>query len=91
MSLIGGGGPDLVILGRNGSDFAIIDGSKIAGLTSPVDARTASDVIVPYPSGFSTLLIGGGTLLPDINGDGFPDFALTNAASNNAGLVQLFW
>ena len=90
-SLVGGPGPDVVVIARNGSDFGIVDGSKIAGLTSPVDARTVSDVIVPYPPGFSALLIGGGTLLPDINGDGFPDIALTNAASNNAGLVQLFW
>jgi hypothetical protein len=91
LSLIGGASPDVVVLGRNGSDLGIVDGSKIAGLTSPIDARTAADVIVPFPAGFSPLLIGGGTLLPDINGDGFPDIALTNAANNTAGLVQLFW
>ena len=91
LSLIGSATPDLVVGARNGSDFAIVDGSKISALTSPVDARTAAASIVPLPSGFLNLLIGGSTLIPDINGDGYPDFALSNAASNNAGEVVVFW
>jgi hypothetical protein len=91
LSLIGGSTPDLVVLGRNGTDFAIIDGSKVAALPSPVDARTVADVIMPYPAGFSMLLIGGSTVIPDVNGDGHPDFAFSNAASNNAGQVVVLW
>jgi hypothetical protein len=91
VSLIGATGADLVVIGRNGTDFAIIDGSKIPPLPSPSDARMVGDVIVPFPTGFGALSTAAGTLIPDINGDQYPDIALGASSPSVAGQVAVIW
>jgi hypothetical protein len=81
---------------QNGSAFTIIDGRTFAGpaLASPVDAATIGAVTVPFPANWSATAEGGGRLLPDINGDTYPDFAIstiTNSSGAIAGKVAIYW
>ncbi|HLK91584.1 MAG TPA: FG-GAP-like repeat-containing protein [Polyangia bacterium] len=91
-SVIGDGTPDIVVVPRNGAKLAILDGAKLGSLVSPADLSTAADVVISLP----TALVGvpnnsDGSLIPDVNGDGFADFVISDGASSDAGKTVIFW
>jgi hypothetical protein len=90
LSFIGDTKPDLVMVARNGTKFGIVDGDKLTNVASPIDASGWSDVIVTLPAGWNTS-VGIQSLVRDIDGDGYPDFAISNAASTVAGQVLVYW
>ena len=90
-SLIGDAAPDLVVISRDGINFAIVDGQTIRTATSPIDANVSASVIIPVPSGWVASGEAQATLIPDLNGDGYPDFAVGNAIGTVAGKVVAYW
>jgi hypothetical protein len=89
-STIGSSSPDVVLVPRNGGKLAIIDGDKISALVNPVDAANVADVQLNLPAGFLPNN-SDGSLVTDVNGDGFADFAVSDGASSDAGQVLIFW
>ena len=93
-SLIGDGSPDLIQIPQKGSGFFIIDGKVLAGpppATSPIDSSIAGAVAFPFPAGWGATAESGGALLPDINGDGYSDFAISSASGLVPGSVVIYW
>jgi len=92
VSIIGDSKPDIALtsLQLTGT-LDIVDGSKVAGVTSPADTISAGDVHVPLPTGWSATAAGVSNLIRDINGDGFPDFALGDQFGTMPGRVAVFW
>jgi hypothetical protein len=90
VSTIGSSSSDVVLVPRNGGKLAIIDGDKFSTLASPADAAVVADVLFNLPSGF-TPNNSDGSLVPDVNGDGFADFAVSDGASSDAGQVLIYW
>jgi len=90
-SLIGDATPDLVMIARDGVSFAILDGQTVRSTPSPIDANVSASVTIPVPAGWVATGEGQGTLIPDLNGDGYPDFAVGNAIGAVAGKVVAYW
>jgi hypothetical protein len=91
-SLIGGdAAPDLVQVPQSATSVFIIDGRAVVGAASPLEASTAAAVTVPLPPSFGTIAEGGARLLPDLDGDGYPDFAIAAASGPVPGKVAVFW
>jgi hypothetical protein len=90
-SLLGSSTPDFVVVPRNGGIFGIVDGSKESALSNPADVRTSADVVLNTPGTFTLPTSGAGSLIPDVNGDGFADFAIGNGSSAVAGQVLVYW
>jgi hypothetical protein len=90
LSIIGNGDPDLAVLSRSASNLAILDGAGVAGL-STVDMTTAAQVLVPLPAGWGFTAEASGGLSPDINGDGYADFSVSNAFGTVPGSVAVYW
>lgn len=88
LSLIGDVTPDLVFAGEGGSILTISDGAKIAGKSTPNDLASTAEVKITLPSGWSS---GEGTagIVPDISGDGLPDFCIGSGLQPGAFLV--YW
>jgi hypothetical protein len=85
-SIIGDSKPDVGLTSlQNGNTLDIIDGNRLAGLTSPANTRTVADVHVPMTA------LGVGDLIRDVNGDGFADFALGDQFGVVPGRVAVFW
>jgi hypothetical protein len=92
VSMIGGDSkPDIGISGSNGVAIDIFDGTTVSALVSPVDSTSAAAVHVPLPSGWSGTPLGQQSLIKDINGDGYPDFALGDLFGTVPGRVAVFW
>jgi hypothetical protein len=92
VSIIGDGKPDVALTSLQlAGSLDIVDGSKITGITSPADTISAGDVHVPLPAGWSATAAGVGNLIRDINGDGYPDFALGDQFGVVPGRVAVFW
>ncbi|HVZ85491.1 MAG TPA: FG-GAP-like repeat-containing protein, partial [Polyangia bacterium] len=91
VSVIGDGTPDIIVAPRNGGKVAIIDGSKVAALTSPANVAATADVLINFPAGLGLPNNSDGTLLPDVNGDGFADFAISDGSSTDAGNTVIFY
>jgi hypothetical protein len=89
-SFIGDPTPDIVVVPRNGTMFGIVDGAKLPALTSPIDVAASGDVHLTLPSGW-TPAIGVQSIVPDVDGDGYPDFAISDGASTIAGQVLVYW
>jgi hypothetical protein len=90
LSLIGDGTPDVVLGADITSVLTILDGSKLAARTSPIETTSAAEVKVPLPGTWTTG-DGAASLIPDINGDGKPDFCLGNAFGSVPGGVAVYW
>jgi hypothetical protein len=91
LSLIGDGKADVALAGQAGGTLDIVDGSKLATLTSPIDTAVSADVHVPMPSGWTAATGGSRSLIKDINNDGYPDFALGDVFNATPGRVAVFW
>ena len=91
VSLIGDGKADVALAGQAGGTLDIVDGSKLATLTSPIDTAVSADVHVPMPSGWTAATGGSRSLIKDINNDGYPDFALGDVFNAVPGRVAVFW
>jgi hypothetical protein len=90
LSLVGDGTPDLVLGASVSGQLSIFDGSKLAAKGSPVESTSAAEVQVTLPAGWTTGEQAA-ALLPDVNGDGFPDFCLGNAFGAVPGGVAVYW
>jgi hypothetical protein len=90
LSLVGSSKPDLLMTAEFGPFFTITDGTNVPVPPASVDAATTADVKVSLPSGWS---IGpnGGSLIPDVNGDGFTDFAIRNAVTSGVSQVAIYY
>jgi hypothetical protein len=91
VSMIGDAKPDVAIAGSTVGTVDIVDGSKLASLTSPADSKSVADVHVPLPAGWTGTPVSPRNLIPDINGDGYPDFALGDVFGTVPGRVAVFW
>jgi hypothetical protein len=91
-SLIGGPAPDLVLIAQPASTIQIIDGTVVNGLgTGPTDSTSIATVSIPQVGAWANNGINGGTLIPDVNGDPYPDFAISNAVGSVPGNVDVYW
>jgi hypothetical protein len=89
LSLIGDDTPDLVVgYGATGTYVAIADGARLAAKGSPVNLTTQAEVLVKPPSGYG-VGEGAASMIPDINGDGSPDFCLGSLI--NPGTLLVYW
>jgi hypothetical protein len=89
-SLIGDATPDLVVVPRNGGTLGILDGAKLSGLTSPIDVAAKADVVTALPSTWGPPAFGIQSIVPDVDGDGYPDFAISDGASTLAGQALIY-
>jgi hypothetical protein len=88
-SILSDSRPDLVVASQNSSTFTILDGNTVAGLgAGPTDAGTAASVTLSQPFSVGQ---GEGQLFPDLNGDGYPDFALGSALNAVPGSLAVYW
>jgi hypothetical protein len=91
-SLIGDAKPDVIEVPTTGSFFYIVDGRALSGLSaSSIDAGSVGAVKLALPAGWGTTGEAEGKLIPDINGDGYADFAIANATGSTAGKVAVYW
>ena len=90
-SLIGGDStPDVVVIPQTATKFNIMDGNDVLKLTSPADSSNAA-VSVSVPTGWGQTGEDQGTLIPDVDGDSYPDFAVGNASNTIPGAVAVYW
>lgn len=89
-SLIGSAAPDVAIVANGtATKIAIMDGALLTGTSR--DFTTTAQVLAPLPNGWPNTAEAAGGLIPDINGDGYPDFAVSDSASAIAGEVVVYW
>jgi hypothetical protein len=91
VSMIGDSHVDFALTSTTAATLDIIDGSKIGALTGPVSSTTVADVHVPLPGGWSATPAALGNLIPDVDGDGYPDFAVGDQFGSVPGRVAVFW
>lgn len=87
-SLVGDATPDLVLAGEIAPSLTILDGARIGAKSSPIEAGASAEVTVTLPGGW-TSGEGTDTLMPDVNGDAVPDFAV--GSSLQPGAVLVYW
>jgi hypothetical protein len=81
-----------VLIAQNGAGFEIVDGNVVAGLqTGTTDSSTVATVPVTHVANWLATGPGEGTIIPDVNGDGYPDFAIGNAVNPVPGMVAVYW
>jgi hypothetical protein len=90
-SLIGDPTPDLVMIPRDSGAFVIVDGRTVRTAASPIDANVSGSVSIPMPADWVANGEAQGTLIPDVDGDGYPDFAVGNAIGTVPGRVIAYW
>ena len=60
-------------------------------LSTPTNGETAAACKITVPAGWGATGEAEGGLAPDLNGDGFPDFAIANSFGAVAGKVAVYW
>ncbi len=92
--------PDLVLAGQaeSGSAIYIVSGSSILGMSGTIDVSAAASQvtsgIVRVTDKFPANWVGyaTGALVPDVNNDGYADFAIGESTGNpNPGRVVVFY
>jgi hypothetical protein len=87
LSLVGDAKPDVLLAGQMGAFMTIVDGNKLPGASASADFTSSSaDVVITLPSGWNNGN-NGGSLIPDLNGDSRPDFAIRKATMPGAVAV----
>ena len=81
----------MVLGGQMLGSIDILDGTKVAALTSPANATVVADVHIPLPSGWSASTSAARSPIRDINNDTYPDFAIGHVFGSAPGRVSLFW
>ncbi len=94
VSLIGDGKPDLLLApftesSGGPSRLYLVDGARLFAITSPADIVTSADVIIPLPSDWKGLPPQKNSMIRDLDGDGYGDFAIGEFV--NAGRLAVFW
>ncbi len=90
LSVIGNDGiPDVGVMSVSSTNIAIVDGATLSGST--VDMTTQAQVLVPLPVGWGNTSEAAGALVPDVNGDSIPDFAVSNGFTVVPGSVVVYW
>jgi len=98
LSLTGGDStPDLVLAGQaeTGQPIYIVEGAAMLTMSGTVDVSTLPSTAVKkltniIPADWAGYSVG--TVIPDSNGDGFPDFALgENVGTAGSGRVVIFY
>src|SRR6185312_12390070 len=84
-SMIGGSTPDLIVVPQSANGIQIVDGSIVAGLGAGSTDLSADATVTIAQPGWNGTGTNDGTVIPDVNGDGYPDFALGNAVGAVAG------
>jgi hypothetical protein len=91
LSILGDGTPDLVVLPKTGTYLQIVDGSTMASASSVTDALTSPTAVsVAIPSAFGALSPTA-VLMSDVDGDSYPDFAISASTSSSPGKVAVYW
>jgi hypothetical protein len=90
LSLVGDAKPDVLLVSEQVGVISIGDGSKFPAPPASLNIKAQGQVLLPLPVGWS---IGpnGGSLIPDINGDHVPDFALRGIGSGAPGQVAVYY
>ena len=88
VSLIGDSTPDVVFGPKTGSAFTIFDGAKLSSKSSPVEAKSSAEVVVPWSVSSGE---GEESLIKDINGDGWADFCIGTGVGSVPGSVVVYW
>jgi FG-GAP-like repeat/FG-GAP repeat len=88
LSLIGSATPDLVLGGEVAGTFTISDGAKLGSKGSRIEVGSTAEVVVSLPSSW---LSGEGdmSIIPDLNGDGFPDLCI--GSQSQPGAILVYW
>ena len=89
LSLIGDATPDIVFGSISNTTIDILDGSKLASKTAPVNSKMG-EVSVTIPS-TDNIAEGAGAVIKDINGDGVPDFVVGFGYNAVPGELRVFW
>jgi hypothetical protein len=91
-SLLGDAQPDFGLVSQSGSSFVLVDGNVVAGMgAGPTDASTVATATVKVPTGWVNTGVGEAQLFPDLNGDGYSDFALGSAINAVPGSLAVYW
>jgi len=80
LSLIGNSTPDVLLVAEQLGVITISDGSTFPAPPASLNTESSAQVVLPLPGGW-TIGPNGGSLIPDINGDQIPDFALRGGGS----------
>ena len=81
LSLVGDAKPDVLLVSeQNGNVISIRDGAAFPAPPASVNMTQTGQVQLALPAGW-TIGPNGGSLIPDINGDTVPDFALRGGGS----------
>jgi hypothetical protein len=86
--------PDLILAGQvePGNPLYIISGADLTSMSGTVNVTTAANVLrVPNRVPANWTGYAGMSIIVDSNGDGFPDIALGEFKSNNAGRVLILY
>jgi hypothetical protein len=88
LSLIGDATPDLIFGGETGPTLVISDGAKLGAKGSPLELGATAEVKITLPSGWRSSEAAI-SVIPDLNGDGAPDFCLGSGAQ--PGAILVYW
>jgi hypothetical protein len=90
---------DLVVAGQGeaGNSIYIVNGAAIPAMSGTIDVAAAQTAPVPsivkisnqIPAGWTGYTLG--TIVPDVNGDGYGDFAVGEFAPGRPGRAVLFY
>jgi hypothetical protein len=91
-SILGDSRPDFGFISQTFSTLLILDGNVVGGLgAGPTDASMLAAATIKLPSGWINSGPGQGQLFPDVNGDGYPDFAVGSAVLTVPGSLAVYW
>ena len=96
VSLIGDGRPDIVMAPITESSGGparvyLVDGARLFAITSPADVTANADVILPLPTDWKSIPLQRNSMIRDLDGDGFGDFAIGENIATGVGRLAVYW